>query len=83
MIEAIATSLRFNDLLTEFLGLSNLLDFNPAALVLSDEHVVKFLFLLNRLEVVDDDADEQVNDELAADDHENHIERDCNQLIAL
>jgi hypothetical protein len=69
-----ATAFGLNHFLSKLLCLGDLLDLNPTALVLSDEHIVEFLLLLDRLEVIDDDTDEQVDDELTADDHKNDEE---------
>ena len=51
--------------------------------MLSDEHVVQFLLLFDRLEVVNDDTDEQVDDELTANYHEDDEEQDGDPLVSL
>ena len=68
--EVQAATLRLFDLHSEFLALSHFLDLNPHPLLLSDEHVVELLLLLDSVEVIDNDADEKVDDELTTDNHE-------------
>ena len=61
---------RLNYLLLELLSLPNSLNFDPASLMLSDEHVSELFLLLDVVEVVDDHSHEEVDDELGADYHE-------------
>lgn len=56
-------------LLDQILRETNFLYLNPGALFLSDETVSHLVFFFDFVKVVNDDTDEQVNDELTANDH--------------
>lgn len=79
-IERCTQTLRRLNLYLERFGLADLLNLYPATLLLCDEHIVKFFFLFNRLEVVNDNADEEVDNELTANDHEDDEECEHEQV---
>ena len=67
--EDLLAALGLIDLNFELLALAYFLDLDPGLLVVGDEHASEFLLLFDLVKVVYDDSNEQVDDELAADDH--------------
>ena len=51
---------------------TNLLHLYPRLLLLRDEHISKLFFLFDRVEIVNDDSNEQVNNKLRAYDHKGY-----------
>ena len=68
--------LRLIDLDPELLALSNFLDLDPRPLLLSHKHVSEFLLLFDGVEVINNHTNEEVNNELRANNHKSHEEDD-------
>lgn len=75
--ERISTAFWLVDLDSESLSLSDLLDVDPASLLLGDKHVSELLSFFDGVEVVDDDTYEEIDDELTSNNHEgNEVENE-------
>ena len=69
LVEKDLVALGLCHLFDKVLREAHFLDLDPGALLLSDEIVAHLVSLLYLIEVVDDDTDEEVDNELTADDH--------------
>lgn len=58
----------------QLFALSDLLNFNPAPLLLCHEHVSKLFLLLDGVKVINDYSHEKIDDELRANNHERYKE---------
>ena len=54
----------------ESFALTNFLYFNPTPLAIGNEHVTKFFFFFDSVEIINYDTNKQINDKLTADNHE-------------
>jgi len=69
-VEVVLAASRHFSFPSKLFALSDLLNFNPASLVFCHKLVAELFLLLNRVEVVNNHSYEQVDDELASNNHE-------------